>query len=314
MKRALLASSIGPVFWLVGVAALLGGTAWTIRRGWADSSNKMSDTFLVFSAEPLSLPEIAETPEAAGAEWLSPATPRRGAEWACDLFAPAKLYRTSEPRWSVSPLLAKASEQSMAVSTDEFLIKADAIGRAVSPVQLVGFACRDDLCLGTFENARTREVFLAKNGQRIDELNIWIRSLSVERRAGFGPSGESLVGRVAVARVECLDSGGLQTLTSGERDYTGDIAVRLIRNDSGETRWARLGESWKCAERDYTVLKIDLVSSQVRVRRESEGTAPAQEKTFTVPTQRMVSGDGPFVPPVSPSISLTSVTLDHESP
>jgi hypothetical protein len=169
------------------------------------------------------------------ATWPEPEAQPRGPEWVYDVFTPPEIYYDDEA--GEFAVTMRADEAEAAEPEGAAGLELVAVQRALFPLQLFGYVGGERHVVGSFENVRTGEVWLAGAGRELPGMNLMIVEFTVQRRSGRGAAGTGSEAAVATAVVREGSTGRLTTLTTGERAFTDElVAVVALDEDGEETR------------------------------------------------------------------------------
>lgn len=215
--------------------------------------------------------------------WPAPVAQPRGERWVYEVFTPPEIFYDGRTRrFSVTP--PQSAAEPTARPAPEFDLELLAVAPVPFRLQLVGYVGEEGNYRGAFENVKTSEVFLAREGRRVPELGLEI----VEFYVGRGPAADlempGLVARVARALVKDLHTGELITLNDRERRHTQE-ARAWIKGLPGEPEELLLaeGEILQRGEDTYKFEKIRLAPPTAEVIKESAATNQPQRLTLVPP-------------------------------
>lgn len=141
--------------------------------------------------------------------WSMPVAQTSGADWTYEVFSSPAIYHNP-----VSGKYTAGNPEGADAGKDR---ASESAGPEIEPfpLKLVGFVGNEGHYLGTFENVRTSEHFLAKTGQPVSELGLTIVEFTV-KKMGHMLNGTPLAGLVALAVVRDDRTGAVTTLKDRE--------------------------------------------------------------------------------------------------
>ena len=194
-------------------------------------------------------PANREEPGERASTWPEPEAQPRGAEWVYDVFTPPEIYYDDEAEEFAVTLRADGAEA--AEPEDAAGLELVAVKRALFPLQLFGYVGGEGHFVGSFENVRTGEVWLAGAGRELPGMNLVSADFSVQRR----PAGTGSDAAVATAVVRDGSTGRVTTLTTGERAFTDELVAVVALDEDGEETLHELrqGEAVELNGETFTV-------------------------------------------------------------
>lgn len=184
--------------------------------------------------------------------WPEPEAQPRGAEWVYDVFTPPEIYYDDEAEEFAVTM--RADEAEIAEPEGTAGLELVAVKRALFPLQLFGYVGGEGHFVGSFENVRTGEVWLAGAGRELPGMNLVIAEFSVQRRAAGTVSDAA----VATAVVRDGSTGRVTTLTTGERTFTDELVAVVALDEDGEETLHELrqGEALEVNGETFTVEQL----------------------------------------------------------
>ncbi len=221
--------------------------------------------------------------------WHSPPAQARGTGWIYDVFTPPEIYYDARAgEFAIRPESSGTEARALAAPAGIELV---AVKRALFPLQLLGFVGGEGHVMGSFENIRTGEVFLAGACRKLPALGLAITNFTVQRRPvpiADGTTSSQWVGRAGVRDER---TGRLTLLTTGERAHTDEwVAVVALPSD-GDEAWheLRLGEELQGAGQTYRVEALGSDPPLARIIATSPSSSPPRRLSLAPRPPRLAA-------------------------
>jgi hypothetical protein len=251
---------------------------------------------------PLSVPANGKSVPAAGRTgaltkpclWTEPAAQRRGRGWVYDVFTPPSLYYDPRARMLSAMSAAEAARADSADAAPDLELLT--VRRGPFRLQLVGYAGGADDRRGIFANINTGETVIGREGERLAEQGLTVKSLSLKYPYA-GSDGSTATGDpVATAIVTDESTDEEMVLTNHEQCLAGaPIGLFMSRKTPGFRRELREGESITVNGVNYCIERIDLQPPQVVVVYAGPGEIEPHIHTFAPQSAPMASGEVPVL-------------------
>jgi hypothetical protein len=271
------ASSPRRVFLIAFAFAVISASAFGLLARRMPTSASAETGALNFSAPPYQA-TIAELPPTKTEAWTPPAPQPRGPEWLYEAFTPPEIfYNPRAQQFTVRPPVSGTSDE----VAEPFGLELVEVRPDPFRLQLIGYVGDEGNWRGTFENVRSGEIFLAREGRRIAELGLTIKSFEV--RAQPVPIEQSMTTRQRVATAVVHDEKAKRdiTLTHRERQVSDTLSALVVPAGEATVREVRQGESFSAGGAVYRVERIQQTPPQVDIMKQSPNLAQPERRVLT---------------------------------